>query len=74
MNGQSMAVTYRACKMGQLIPTVLGGAWPRFAGFEEHLPDILVGGIAELPKGLLLGWVVIPQITGSMQARENQAN
>ena len=57
-----------------MIPTVLGGARPRFAGLEEHLPDILVGGIIKLPKSLVLGWIKLPQGTSSALTRESQAN
>ena len=74
MDRQNIAITYRTCGAGQLIPAVLGGAQPWFAGLEEHLPDILVGGTIELLKGLVLGWVELPQSAGSVLARENQAN
>ena len=57
-----------------MIPMVLGGARPRFAGLKEHLPDILVGGIIKLLKGLVLGWVEFPQSASSAVTGENQAN
>ena len=41
-------MTYRTCWAGQLVPAVLGGVRPRFAGLEKHLPNILVGGAKEL--------------------------
>ena len=55
-----------------MIPPILGRVQPWFAGLEGHLTDILVGGIIELSKGLVLGWVELS--AGLMLASENQAN
>ena len=46
--------------MGRFVPLVLGRVRPRFAGLEEHLPDIFMHCAEELRECLVLGWVEFP--------------
>ena len=60
--------------MGQVMPAVLGHRRPHLVGLKEHLPDVFMRSFEEALQGLVLGRVILPQIAGSMLARENQAN
>ena len=73
-NSQDMMTTYRTGGVGQLVPAVCGRVRPWFAGLKEHLPDVLVRGAEKLPQGLVLGRVILPQITASVLTRKNQAD
>ena len=57
-----------------MVPTVRGGVRPWFAGLEEHFPDVLVRGAKKLPQGLVLGRVILPQITAYVLTRKDQAD
>ena len=66
--------TYRTGGVGQLVPVVCGRIRPWFVGLKEHLLDVLVRGTEKLPQGLVLGRVVVPQITASVLARKDRAD
>ena len=74
MDSQDIMTTYRTGGVGQLVPAVCGRVRPWFAGLEEHLPDVLVQGAKKLPQGLVLGRVILPQITASVLTRKDQAD
>ena len=60
--------------MGQVVPAVLGRSRPRLIGLEEHLPDVFVHSAEELQKGLVVGWIVLPQMASPALARKDPAS
>ena len=73
-NNQDMMTTYRTGGVERLVPAVYGRVRPWFAELEEHLPGVLVRGYKKLPQGLVLGQVILPQITTSVLARKDQVD
>ena len=52
---------------------IFGYGWWDLVGLEEHLPDVFVHRVEELPQHLVFGRVELPQIVSPSLTRKNPA-